>query len=97
MASEKAKHSIEDKFCKGRLKNYLWNSLQGDTHAQEEVGRLEDGSEETVSSLPPYSSFRELSILFNIPQTYTVQVLELCRLLRIDKQSFMNVLRHILQ
>ncbi|KAK9118097.1 hypothetical protein Scep_016190 [Stephania cephalantha] len=58
----------------------------------EEVGRTEDGSEETVSSLPPYSSFGELSILFNIPQPYTVQVLELCRLLRIDKQSFMNVL-----
>ncbi|KAK9106580.1 hypothetical protein Syun_022591 [Stephania yunnanensis] len=58
----------------------------------EEVGRTEDGSDETVSSLPPYSSFGELSILFNIPQPYTVQVLELCRLLRIDKQSFMNVL-----
>lgn len=59
---------------------------------QEEVGRGEDGSDETVSLLEPNSSFGEISILCNIPQPYTVRVCELCRLLRLDKQSFMNIL-----
>ncbi|PON83170.1 Voltage dependent potassium channel [Trema orientale] len=58
----------------------------------EEVGIGEDGSEETVSFLQPHSSFGEISILCNIPQPYTVRVCELCRLLRLDKQSFTNIL-----
>ena len=59
---------------------------------QEKVGTAEDGSEETVSLLPPNSSFGEISILCSIPQPYTVRVCELCRLLRLDKQSFTNIL-----
>lgn len=59
---------------------------------QEEVGVGEDGSEETVSQLQTNSSFGEISILCNIPQPHTVRVCELCRLLRIDKQSFTNIL-----
>ncbi|KAE9606094.1 putative potassium channel, voltage-dependent, EAG/ELK/ERG, ankyrin repeat-containing [Lupinus albus] len=58
----------------------------------EEVGTAEDGSEETVSFLRPNSSFGEISILCNIPQPYTVRVCELCRLVRLDKQSFTDVL-----
>ncbi|KAK9272709.1 hypothetical protein L1049_003086 [Liquidambar formosana] len=58
----------------------------------EEVGIGDDESEETVSILEPNSSFGEISILCNIPQPYTVRVCELCRLLRLDKQSFMNIL-----
>ncbi|KAF6169834.1 hypothetical protein GIB67_034226 [Kingdonia uniflora] len=58
----------------------------------EEVGIGEDGSEEIVSSLQKNSSFGELSILCNIPQPYTVRVRELCRLLRLDKPSFTNIL-----
>ncbi|KAG9129206.1 hypothetical protein Leryth_006406 [Lithospermum erythrorhizon] len=58
----------------------------------EEVGLAEDGSDETVSLLEPGSSFGEVSILCNIPQPYTVRVRGLCRLLRIDKQSFSNIL-----
>ncbi|XP_062107641.1 potassium channel SKOR isoform X2 [Humulus lupulus] len=58
----------------------------------EEVGIGEDGSEETVSLLQPNSTFGEISILCNIPQPYTVRVCELCRLLRLDKQSFTNIL-----
>ncbi|KAK3426428.1 hypothetical protein EUGRSUZ_F02882 [Eucalyptus grandis] len=62
-------------------------------HGQlEEVGIGEDGSEETISLLHPNSSFGQVSILCNIPQPYTVRVLELCRLLRIDKQSLSNIL-----
>lgn len=59
---------------------------------QEEVGIGADGSEDTVSLLEPNSLFGEISILCNIPQPYTVRVCELCRLLRIDKQSFSNIL-----
>ncbi|PQQ09589.1 potassium channel SKOR [Prunus yedoensis var. nudiflora] len=58
----------------------------------EEVGITEDGTEETVSQLEPNSSFGEISILCNIPQLYTVRVCELCRLLRLDKQSFTSIL-----
>ncbi|KAJ6707367.1 POTASSIUM CHANNEL SKOR-LIKE [Salix viminalis] len=58
----------------------------------EEVGVGQDGSEETVKLLPRNSSFGEISILCNIPQPYTVRVCELCRLLRIDKQSLSNIL-----
>ncbi|KAL6537665.1 hypothetical protein OROHE_012292 [Orobanche hederae] len=58
----------------------------------EEVGIGADGAEETVSLLEPNNFFGEISILCNIPQPYTVRVCELCRLLRIDKQSFSNIL-----
>lgn len=58
----------------------------------EEIGIGADGSEETVFPLQPNSSFGEISILCNIPQPYTVRVLELCRLLRLDKQSFTDIL-----
>ncbi|XP_058179676.1 potassium channel SKOR [Rhododendron vialii] len=58
----------------------------------EEVSIGADGLEETVSNLEPNSLFGEISILCNIPQPYTVRVCELCRLLRLDKQSFSNIL-----
>ncbi|XP_051118013.1 potassium channel SKOR-like isoform X2 [Andrographis paniculata] len=57
----------------------------------EEVGIASDGTEETVSLLEPNSLFGEISILCNIPQPNTVRVCQLCRLLRIDKQSFSNI------
>ncbi|OAY57200.1 potassium channel SKOR isoform X2 [Manihot esculenta] len=58
----------------------------------EVVGTGEDGSEETVSLLQPNSSFGEISLVCNIPLPYTIRVCELCRLLRLDKQSFSNIL-----
>ncbi|KAL4577960.1 hypothetical protein LXL04_014075 [Taraxacum kok-saghyz] len=58
----------------------------------EEVVICEDGSEEIVSNLKPHDSFGDVSIICNIPQSYTVRVRDLCRLLRIDKQSFSNIL-----
>ncbi|XP_052197957.1 potassium channel SKOR-like isoform X2 [Diospyros lotus] len=58
----------------------------------EEVGIGADGSEDTFSLLEPDSSFGAISIICNIPLPYTVRVCELCRLLRIDKQSFSNIL-----
>ncbi|KAJ6795488.1 potassium channel KOR1-like isoform X1 [Iris pallida] len=59
----------------------------------EGVGIGEDGTEETILQLEPNCSFGEISILCNIPQPYTVRVCELCRLLRIDKQLFANILQ----
>ncbi|KAK1263757.1 Potassium channel KOR1 [Acorus gramineus] len=58
----------------------------------EGVGVGEDGSEETVLRMEPNCTFGEIAVLCNIPQPYTVRVCELCRLLRIDKQSFTNIL-----
>ncbi|KAM1601417.1 hypothetical protein ACFXTN_023741 [Malus domestica] len=58
----------------------------------EEVGIGEDGTEEIVERLEPNSTFGEISILCNIPQLYTVRVCELCRLLRLDKQSLTSIL-----
>ncbi|GMH30230.1 hypothetical protein Nepgr_032073 [Nepenthes gracilis] len=58
----------------------------------EEVGIGQDGSEETISLLEPNSSFGEISILCNLPQLYIVRVCELCRLIRIDKESLKNIL-----
>ncbi|XP_062228605.1 potassium channel KOR1-like [Phragmites australis] len=60
--------------------------------ALEGVGIGEDGQEETLLMLEPESSFGEIAILCNIPQPYTVRVCELCRLLRLDKRSFTNIL-----
>jgi hypothetical protein len=59
---------------------------------QESVGIGEDGQEETILMLEPGCSIGEIAIICNIPQPYSVRVCELCRLLRLDKQSFTNIL-----
>jgi hypothetical protein len=59
---------------------------------QEGVGIGEDGQEENILMLEQESSFGEVAILCNIPQPYTVRVCELCRLLRLDKESFTHIL-----
>ncbi|CAK7324876.1 unnamed protein product [Dovyalis caffra] len=59
----------------------------------EEVGRGEnDETEEFLMRLQTYSSFGEVSFLCNTPQPYTIRVRELCRVLRLDKQSFTEIL-----
>ncbi|KAL2898579.1 Potassium channel SKOR [Bienertia sinuspersici] len=58
----------------------------------EEIGTEQDGSQQTVSLLEPNSTFGHVSIFCNVPQPTTVKVLELCRLLRIDKQSLSNII-----
>ncbi|XP_052183654.1 potassium channel SKOR-like isoform X2 [Diospyros lotus] len=58
-------------------------------------GKLEGKSkddETAVLHLQTFSSFGEVSILCNIPALYTVRVCELSKLLRLDKQSFTEVL-----
>ncbi|KAL6319416.1 hypothetical protein AAG906_014091 [Vitis piasezkii] len=56
------------------------------------VGSNEDETEEPLIHLQTNDSFGEIPLLCNTPQAYTVQVVELCRLVRLDKQSFMNIL-----
>lgn len=59
---------------------------------QEEVSIEQDGSQQTISLLDRNSTFGQLSIFCNIPQPSTIRVLNLCRLLRIDKQSLSNII-----
>ncbi|XP_068648573.1 potassium channel KOR2-like [Aristolochia californica] len=59
----------------------------------EEVVTGEDGSEEFIAMLEPHSIFGEVAVLCSIPQPYTVRVSELCRLLRVEKQSLTNILQ----
>lgn len=59
----------------------------------EEIVIGEIGLEETISKLVPYDIFGEVAVLCNIPQPYTVKVCELCRLLRMEKQSFTAILQ----
>ncbi|KAK6249838.1 hypothetical protein SCA6_003843 [Theobroma cacao] len=57
-----------------------------------EVGRgKNDETGEFIADLQTFSSFGELSFLCNTPQPYTIRVRELCRVLRLDKQSFMEI------
>ncbi|KAH7415951.1 hypothetical protein KP509_14G068100 [Ceratopteris richardii] len=51
-----------------------------------------DGSEEFISKLEAESMFGEVAVLCRIPQPYTVRVVDLCKVLRIDKQSILNIM-----
>lgn len=53
----------------------------------------EDGTEESIADLVPYDVFGEVAVLCNIPQPYTVRVSELCKLLRMEKQSLTSILQ----
>ncbi|XP_020146300.1 potassium channel KOR1 isoform X2 [Aegilops tauschii subsp. strangulata] len=72
----------------GSAVDQLYFVCQG---ALEGVGIGEDG-QETILMLEQGNSFGEIAILCNIPQPYTVRVCELCRLLRLDKESFAHIL-----
>ncbi|KAM3188840.1 hypothetical protein ACQJBY_067662 [Aegilops geniculata] len=72
----------------GSAVDQLYFVCQG---ALEGVGIGEDG-QETILMLEQGNSFGEIAILCNIPQPYTVHVCELCRLLRLDKESFSHIL-----
>lgn len=75
----------------GNMADQLYFVCHGEL---EQVGREEDDeTKESFMPLQTYSSFGEISILCNIPQPYTVRVCELCRLLRLDRQSFTDILK----
>ncbi|KAJ7975285.1 putative Potassium channel SKOR [Quillaja saponaria] len=59
----------------------------------EEVRRKEDcETEEFLTQLYTCDSFGEVSFLCNMPQLSIVRAREFCRVLRLDKQSFMEIL-----
>ncbi|KAG6627699.1 hypothetical protein CIPAW_15G147500 [Carya illinoinensis] len=59
----------------------------------EEVGNVEeDETEKFIMRQQAYGSFGEVSFLCSIPQTRTVRVCELCRVLRLDKRCFTEIL-----
>ncbi|KAF2317566.1 hypothetical protein GH714_024741 [Hevea brasiliensis] len=74
----------------GHVVDQLYFVCHGEL-VMEEVGK--GGNDETVPMcLQTYSSFGEISFLCNTPQPYTVRARELCRVLRLDKQSFTEIL-----
>ncbi|KAB2090068.1 hypothetical protein ES319_A03G101900v1 [Gossypium barbadense] len=58
-----------------------------------EVGRgKNDETGDPLMDLQTYSAFGEVSFLCNTPKPYTIRVRELCKVLRIDKRSFMEII-----
>ena len=61
-------------------------------YAQVESGRdKNDEIGDLFTDLQTFSSFGEVSFLCNTPQPYTIRVRELCRVLRLDKRSFIEI------
>ncbi|CAM6127017.1 unnamed protein product [Calypogeia fissa] len=58
----------------------------------EEIYVHEDGKEERIDQLEAESVFGEVGVLCNIPQPFTVRVVELCRVLRLDKHAFTDII-----
>ncbi|KAG2667744.1 hypothetical protein I3760_15G129700 [Carya illinoinensis] len=59
----------------------------------EVAGNVEDDeTEKCIMRQQAYGSFGEVSFLCNIPQTRTVRACELCRVLRLDKRCFTEIL-----
>lgn len=61
--------------------------------ALEEILVHEDGKLEMIEKHQADSIFGEVGVLCNIPQPFTVRVLELCRLLRVDKHAFTDLVQ----
>lgn len=61
--------------------------------SQEEILIHEDGKEEKIDLLETENVFGEVGVLCNMPQPFTVRVLELCKVLRLDKGSFNDIIQ----
>ncbi|KAM3703026.1 hypothetical protein ACJW31_04G066200 [Castanea mollissima] len=74
----------------GKVVDQLYIICHGEV---EEVGKVDDDeTEESIMRLQVNKSFGEVSFLCNTPQPYTVQVVDLCRVVRLDKQCFKEIL-----
>ncbi|XP_061352740.1 potassium channel SKOR-like isoform X2 [Gastrolobium bilobum] len=73
----------------GDVADQLYFVYHGDLH---EIRRGDCDTEETIT-LHTYSYFGEVSFLCNMPQTSMVQAHEFCKVLRLDKQSFTEILK----
>ncbi|PKU68600.1 Potassium channel KOR2 [Dendrobium catenatum] len=59
----------------------------------EEVLIGENRSVELISEILPSDLFGEVAALCNIPQSYTVRVIKLCRILKIQKENLSSILQ----
>lgn len=66
---------------------YYFNIL----NLQDEVGNG-DEEEKLLTHLHTYNSFGEVSFLCNTPQSYTIRVRDLSKVLRLDRQSFLEII-----
>lgn len=77
----------------------FWQSRDGLTRNtifffwQEEILVHEDGKVETIEQHQEFSVVGEVGVLCSIPQPFTVRVSELCRLLRINKHDFSDLVQ----
>ncbi|KAK4351143.1 hypothetical protein RND71_030456 [Anisodus tanguticus] len=91
--------SIRAKMAKSSIRNKLHYSVIAQLSSScgheewEELTKSEENeTEEPLLDLQTYNSVGEISVLCNIRVPYTVQVSELSRLLRYDKQALMEIL-----
>ncbi|KAG8651588.1 hypothetical protein MANES_06G002600v8 [Manihot esculenta] len=75
----------------GQIVDQLYFVCHGEL-VKEELGKEGNDETEEPMCLQAYSSFGEISFLCNTPQPHTVRVRELCRVLRLDKRSFTEIL-----
>ncbi|TKY61090.1 Potassium channel SKOR [Spatholobus suberectus] len=73
----------------GDLVDQLYFVYHGELH---EI-RREDGDTEETITLNTYSSFGQVSFFCNMPQISTVKAREFCKVLRLDKKSFTEILK----
>ncbi|CAN1253801.1 Potassium channel GORK [Linum perenne] len=87
----------EEFFLPGEViiqQGHIVNQLYIVCHGELEIGKVDEDSNmdgTDLMHLQTYSSFGEVSFLCNIPQPHTVQVRDLCKVLRLDKQSFKDI------
>ncbi|KAK1586734.1 hypothetical protein Q3G72_005621 [Acer saccharum] len=73
----------------GNIADQLYIVCHGDL---DEVGKGEDDEEKLLTHLHTYSSFGEVSFLCNTPQLLTIRVREICKVLRLDRQTFLKII-----
>ncbi|RDX75537.1 Potassium channel SKOR, partial [Mucuna pruriens] len=73
----------------GDVADQLYFVYHGELH---EI-RREDGDTEETITLHTYSPFGQVSFFCNMPQTSTVEAREFCKVLRLDKKSFTEILK----
>ncbi|KAK7320201.1 hypothetical protein RJT34_04937 [Clitoria ternatea] len=73
----------------GDVADQLYFVYHGELHEM----RGEDGGTEETITLHKYSSFGEISFFCNMPQTSLIEAREFCKVLRLDKKSFAEILK----
>lgn len=73
----------------GDIADQLYFVYHGELH---EI-RREDGDTEDTITLHTYSTFGQVSFFCNMTQTSTVEAREFCKVLRLDKKSFTEIVK----